>query len=239
MRTLEISAADDFRDTVVAFSKRLTEYIVHVLDFYYFYSGNVDQFLSLMVRSWASIPSVYDDVGHYIMRCLLTVSMREMDPDTGTNVVEPQRFENSLRVFRRAIDRLPKGGNCGHIVSQMQAFLADDQNREYLRCEFSRAVSLIWTTVMYFYCRPLRMYFELGDHFPGGLLDERALCPEFEFGEVQERLPVSPVAFLWKYLSGEYTQPDEGGDISIEGASIWLFSWLASCGEREGGRNAS
>ena len=95
--------------------------------------------------------------------------------------------------------------------------------------EFDRAKALAWMAVMYFYCRPLRLYFEIGRDFPGALLDDGSLCPNFSLGTVQERLPISPTAFLCKYLNSDYDQEDEK-EMSAEERSIWLFSWLASCG---------
>ncbi len=226
-------------DAFVFCKARLSEYIVHVLDFYYFYWGDVNCWLALILKSWASIPSVYADIGHYIMRCLLTLSTREMEPDTETVLVKPLSFEDSLEVFTTGIKGLAESGDCAHLVSTIQDFLSKPDERERLRQEFSRAKGVVWTTLMYFYCRPLRMYFEVGTDVPGGILDGGAVCPEFEFGAVQERMPVSPIAFLSKYLRSDYVQPDECQEIPFEAASVWLFSWIASCGLAEGGQNAS
>jgi len=89
LQIARIHEPTQFRDMVIAFKRRMSEYIVHVLDFQYFYGGDAKRFLSLVITSWASIPSVYADVGHYVMRCLVALSTREMNPDTGTGMVEP------------------------------------------------------------------------------------------------------------------------------------------------------
>jgi len=235
----EVTAPSQFGDMLVAFWRRLTEYIVHILDFHYFYWGDVEHYLSLVLTSWATIPSVYDDIGHYIMRCLLTVSTREMDPDTGTSLVEPLDFEASLQLFADCIEGLADFKGCSHLASMIKGFVADPDNKEFLRLEFIRAKALVWMTVMYLYCRPLRMYFEVGTDVPGGILSDTALCPEFEFGRVQERLPVSPIALLDKYLRLDYDRPEGWEDLAPEAASVWLFSWIASCGPVEGGPDAS
>jgi hypothetical protein len=227
----EVTVPSQFRDMLLAFWRRLTEYVVHILDFFYFYWGDVDNYLRLVLTSWNAIPSVYDDVGHYIMRCLLTVSTREMDPNTATGLMKPLNFDESLEAFMTGIKNLAGSDGCEHFVSEIRAFIRNTDNKEFLRLEFNRAKSLMWMAVMYFYCRPLRMYFEIGKNIQGGILDETALCPEFEFGTVQERLPISPIAFLSKYFSLDYVQPDEPHeDVPVEAASLWLFSWLASCG---------
>jgi hypothetical protein len=212
--------------------------MVHILDFYYFYRGDVNQYLSMVLHAWESIPSVFDDIGHYIMRCLLTVATRDVDPDTGRGLVQPLDFDASLKTFTEALDRLSDCGKASHLITRMKECIARPGEKEYLSLEFERAISLVWMTVMYLYCRPLRMYFEVGTEVPGGVINEMALCPEFELCGVQESLPVSPVAFLSKYLNSEYALPDGSQDVEVEAASIWLFSWIASCGLPEGGHDA-
>jgi hypothetical protein len=235
----QVTNPAEFRDMLVFCMKRLSEYIVHILDFYYFYWGDVDRFIALVWTSWSSIPSVYEDIGHYIMRSLLAVSTREMDPDTASSLMQPLDFQDSLDAFKKSIAKLPDSIDCRHIRDAVDSFLAEPDNREFLRLEFSRAKSLVWVTIMYFYSRPLRLYLEIGRSVAGGVVSDGELCPQFEFGGVQERLPASPIAFIAKYLSGDYEQPDGFDDLPTEAASIWLFSWLASCGQSEGGQNAS
>lgn len=224
-----------FKDMLRFFTKRVSEYIVHVLDFYYFYNGDVDHYLELILSSWASIPSVYDDIGYYIMRCLLTISTREMKPDTGVGIVEPLDFETTLKSFKRAVDGVAESCTSQHLTDEIKSFLKDPEQEEYLRLEFNRAKPLVWMTVMYFYCRPLRLYYEVGAEVHGGILKESKLCPDFEFGAVNEKLPTSPVAFLSRYLKRDYAVPDELEDIPTEAASIWLFAWIASSFVTEGG----
>jgi len=236
----DVRDASHFREMLRTYWRRLSEYIVHVLDFYYFYGGDIESSLALIWRSWDRIPSVYEDVGHYIMRSLLSVSTREMEPETelGTSLVEPLTFVDSLAAFEAGIKALESLPDAPEITSKIHVFLAVPENREYLRLEFDRSKSLAWMAVMYFYCRPLRLYFEIGSDFPGVLLDDGKLCPEFSLGEVQERLPISATAFLRKYLNSDYVQAD-GQEMSAEEGSLWLFSWLSSCGPLEGDSDAS
>ena len=236
----EVSQPSQLREMFLNYWRRLTEYIVHVLDFYYFYNGDVEQSLELIWRSWDRIPSVYQDIGHYVMRSLLSISTREMEPDTGTQsaLVEPLTFYESLAAFEEGVSSITALPSPPEVTSKIKEFIAVSENREYLRLEFERAKPLAWVTVMYFYCRPLRLYFEIGRDFPGTLLDDGSLCPEFELGGVQQRVPVSPTAFLSKYLRSDYVCPEDQ-QLSTEARSLWLFSWLASCGHTEGDTNAS
>ena len=121
----------------------------------------------------------------------------------------------------------------------MRSFFEDKSNREFLRLEYERAKAIAWTTVKYFYCRPLRLFLEVGKEVRGGIIDESALCPEFELGSVQEALPASPISFLWKYLKDDYEQPSDDLPVSPEALSLWLLSWIASSGPTEGASNAS
>ena len=106
MNICDVRDASQFREMLGTYWRRLSEYIVHVLDFYYFYGGDVDSSLALIWRSWDRIPSVYEDVGHYVMRSLLSVSTREMEPDTAveTSLVESlgfRRFPCCIRNWHR------------------------------------------------------------------------------------------------------------------------------------------
>lgn len=237
MGQLRPTSPAESSDWLRTFWRRLNEYIVHILDFHYFYGGDVDRFLFLVLSSWGSIASVYDDIGHYAMRCLLTVSTREMEPATAQGIVQPLSFDEALQSFRTSIASLHQDPTSplSAVVTSIEDFLSAQENAEYLRMEFERATPLVWIAVRYFYCRPLRMYFALGTSVPEGMLADSALCPEFELGAVQERLPSSPVAFLWKYLSSEYAEPEDGEEMSVEAQSAWLFSWIASCDSPDGG----
>lgn len=148
-------------------------------------------------------------------------------------------FQNTLEAFARELDALPARDETVHLLDKIKDFISDQNNEEFLRLEFDRSKALAWISVMYFYCRPLRLYLEVGADVSGGLIDERTLCPEFELGGVQERLPKSPIAFLWKFYGEDYQTPDDTLEIPMEARSLWVFSWLASSGQAEGDYNAS
>ncbi len=80
--------------------RNINEIIVHVLDFHYFYNSNIQRYLQLIWRSWASLSVVTSNLRQYILRSLLVSSVN------GRDIGLKQRFERSITDVSEALDPL-------------------------------------------------------------------------------------------------------------------------------------
>lgn len=79
--------------------RNISEILVHVLDFHYFYFSRIQTYIQMVWRSWAPLPQVKGDLRQYILRSLLVIATKT----TGT---PHQRFNKSRALFREILEHL-------------------------------------------------------------------------------------------------------------------------------------
>lgn len=52
----------------------LEEFVVHIMDFHYFYDADDAPYLSALWHSWSLVPFVHKRLSHYLLRCLLALA---------------------------------------------------------------------------------------------------------------------------------------------------------------------
>lgn len=71
---LPIASLDDLIAALQHSNRDLNEIMVHVLDFHYFFARRCEPYIDFLWESWATVPSVYADPEHYVLRTIAAIS---------------------------------------------------------------------------------------------------------------------------------------------------------------------
>ncbi len=199
-----------------AYYKEINEILVHVLDYHYFYYSERKLYVSLLWRSWAKVPSVLDNIDHYLLRTLLCI---------GTEVEELADDEDR---FRKAVDALipilqeVQKDFPSTTLSNALEHLSSKGTLDNLQHLFDTAIRL--ADIAYKFLR--------SDHINSKLLRDQAKTPEVEYhydiatGQFSTDPIESPVAFLIdriRFNSNGAAKLDD-----IEFRTLWMMIALAS-----------
>ncbi|HXH31858.1 MAG TPA: hypothetical protein VNJ01_13690 [Bacteriovoracaceae bacterium] len=76
-KKMQICDLEEFyRDSYEAYSEEIEEFVVHLFDFYHFYSMNADTYVSYVWRSWAVQPTIEKKLETYVKRTLISLSAK-------------------------------------------------------------------------------------------------------------------------------------------------------------------
>ena len=125
----QIEDIDDFLSDFSEAYRDVSELVTHVLDFYYFYDGNVDLYLGLLWASWTPVPAVRDNINKYLLRSLVTVGTKK----SGTIIT---RFNDSLNDHVTALKDLSLRKPENRVVKIALERLGDQQVIKYLKAFF-------------------------------------------------------------------------------------------------------
>ena len=215
----------------------LNEVIVHVLDLHYFYDASERIFLSTLWSSWANIPGVADKIEWYILRCLVAVSVinvdglmsEDFDALKGLSGTDgktlDQRFEQAVQSLQSVLEELSEVDHTGPILEVVLERLRTPSTLGWIRRAFFPCHLFAQVVKQFLYSPKLRDYF---DSFEDPLADRDEegvsvynLAP-LEF--IREPIK-NPIAFLRDRLR----RPSDDSETSDEEQrSAWLFLALAS-----------
>lgn len=98
--------------------RNISEILVHVLDFHYFYRSQPSIYLPFIWQSWAAIPSVSHDLRQYILRSLLALATAELGPPHF-------RYDQSVKAFLRSLEPFASPSTSYSLIPQVLRILTD------------------------------------------------------------------------------------------------------------------
>jgi hypothetical protein len=117
--------------------KPINEHLVHALDLLYFYESNPVLYIKFLWLTWSTIPDIHDRISHYLLRTLLSVSIKE----EGTPA---NRFKESVKKVCDCFEELQK--NCDteqkELLRQAKLILENNDELDALQSEFEGALRL-------------------------------------------------------------------------------------------------
>lgn len=208
--------AHDFRE--------INEIVVHVLDYHYFYNANNSIYLSLLWDSWETVPVVLEQIDHYVLRCIVTISTNE----TGTN---HERFSISLSILKEALETI-SNNNPGNIaVKEAVKHLDDDGNVKILKYKFIYGLYLAEMVIKFL--KSSKIHSELFGNDENIDINDNEYRYNLSSGEFPGFNVKCPVAFILDRL--QKAQKKEDNILTEDHSSTWLFLACASAIDTIGG----
>lgn len=209
-------------DTVTRFLREdyrdVNEIMTHTLDFHYFYNGRADTYIGLLWESWSTVPSVLDEVGHYILRTLVTIATSELGSFS-------RRFDAVCATFQSQLRRLVAQGNRSPVLDAAIHFVDDELNRRVLLYRFCPAVYLADATFLHLHSRQIHAALVKGD--PRLDLEAAHYIYDLDLCAFPRDRIVTPVGFLVdrlrRALLDVENQNSNDIEYNIDHRSAWLL----------------
>jgi len=185
----------------------LEEYVVHILDFQYFYDAHARYYVSSIWNTWSLVPDVYRRVDHYVLRTLLALASVPGEQSSTS------AFKSAHQAMVSELQELIHRRN-NSLAQVALNLLHDDDGCGALFLRFSALYNLVVFTRVFF--MDSKMYARLmSDPSQDRAADNRYGLSVGEFHE-----PVhSPIAFLLD----RFAQALDGDQSNSEYASLWQF----------------
>jgi hypothetical protein len=123
-----------FKDTY----REINEYLVHTLDFLYFYDGNVHLYIKLVWLTWATLPEIQERLSHYLLRTLLATSVNVRGD---TDIRFDATVKETISIFQIILDE--KIYDDEHVIKNALQVLRDPNEISALRLEFNGCVRFV------------------------------------------------------------------------------------------------
>jgi hypothetical protein len=202
------------RDLVRDHSGVIHEITVHVLDYRYVYNGRDDEYVTSIWSSWALVPSVADQIEHYVLRTICALGAR---PEGENN---REKFANARQRFRDILVKLNAKETARPVLADALETLDNVVACRRLSVQFSSLLYVVEMTQTFFFDQ--RLNSELMADAQTEEVDGRFVY-DVEPGEYRGERVESPVGFL---LDRFPTYSDRAGTDEAEFESIWQMLQL-------------
>jgi hypothetical protein len=194
----------------------LNEIMVHVLDFNYFFSSSKAVYLDYLWESWATVPSVYDDPEHYLIRSIATLA-------TSIRGTIAARFDAACEMVLQRIERLSAQSPGNQLFHKAIDCLTNRRSE----------LQVLATPAIYLACMTNAAL--CSSMVSGELLDDDLRQPEIDgthhyqldIGSFSGSRIASPVSFLVHMLNQASANSSLSRD-EIEFRSAWIFLVVSS-----------
>lgn len=185
------------------------EYVVHIMDFHYFFDGDDQSYLSSLWHSWSLVPFVHKKLNHYLLRSLLALA--------STNASTDSRYCFS-NAWQRLVDFFKdmQQSSAAPIAAKALEALMDDENSVSLYFDFKYSFQLVPFT------RRFLIDPELNQKLTFDPLTSDGQQYAFREGEFSSVPLVSPTAFLLDRYEHAHNEKDPA-----DFASLWQLLMLA------------
>lgn len=199
-----------------SYYKEINEIMVSVLDFHYFYQGNIELYVHSLWVSWSTVPSVLVNLDHYIDRTLAAISTMYK-----SKILE--RFQVTLAIFQQTISALLERNPTNTLLKYVTQHISIKHNVDNLRLQFLSGAYL--AGIVSKHLKSSRIQAAMFD-----LSDPRATNGDgvFYLLDVEfDDTPVSSiVAFFLERLNRALSREENDDDLAYR--SAWLFLAIAS-----------
>lgn len=216
-------SAESARDILEAEYRNISEIMVHVLDFYYFYNAQPEIYLPFVWESWSEVPAVLKNIPHYLLRSVVTVASAL--PGT-----IPERYRAGVAMVKeQVIDALHRNPT-NELLREALNVISETKRTAEMQLQFYPSVLIADLTAKILRARSLHAAL-LGDDpnldvGPDGFV-YRIRTETFIDDDV-----ASPTAFLLGLLSEALNTSTL---TASQRTSAWVFLALASSTSLRGG----
>lgn len=184
------------------------EFVVHMLDYWYFYRTDDRSYVTSLWHSWALVPYVYARINHYALRTMLALA------STNDTLDSNEAFEDALVRLQSQFDHILRHGDSSLVTLAMK-LLDDEAARRDLWGRFTMSWNLVQFTKHFLIDR--EMYQNLTQDSQVQLDPDEPLYPMDPLFFPDEPVE-SPTAFIFDRFSPvrELPLPED-----VEAASLW------------------
>jgi hypothetical protein len=214
------SAAECLADFVEN-RKIFEECVVHALDLFYFYQGNMKRYIRALWLSWATVPGVVENLEFYILRSLVCIGYDKSGP------ILPNRFDAAINLLTQELVgiRDSDGRSASLIIERALEFIRDEKRQDMLKLLFVPLSQIVSSVRHFCFSDNLRLYFETGD--PKVISGDAEVVYALETEELSGDRVQNPIAFLSDRLRRN-ENPDEHYDLTTEiRRSAWVILMLS------------
>lgn len=215
--------SDTIRGILESEYRNISEIMVHVLDYYYFYNAQPEIYLPFIWVSWSKVPSVLKHVEHYLLRSILAVA-------SGLPGKVSERFLAAVSVVTEQIAAASRRDPSNDLLCEALLVLRNEEKIEQLRMPFYPSVLIADVTANILRARSLHAAL-LGDD-PNLDASESGWFYRIPLESFIDDQVSSPTAFLLGTLTDSLTNSTLEGS---QRASAWIFLALASSTPLRGG----
>lgn len=210
---------DEYFKLLKEYYKDINEYIVHTLDFLYFYEADSELYIKVIWLTWSTIPEIQKRLSHYLLRTLLAISVRLKGNST-------ERFNAATKKLAKSFSELLHSDACefSYIIIQAQSILNDQKKCSVLKFEFCGAIRLADMTHSFLHSSFVQRDIKADDL---QIVDQITYYP-IETGEFSDQDIQSPIAFLVDRTRRRLTVKPELNFERLLSTTCWEFLVLSS-----------
>lgn len=201
--------------------KDINEFLVHTLDFLYFYEGDQTLYIKTIWISWSTIPEIQQRLHHYLLRTLLAVSV------TVRGSVD-ERFDLTRREVIATFDDIIKTNACQyeHIIKLAKSILEDRIQAEAIRAQFYGALRIADMAFYFLHSSFVHRDIKVDDLQVMGtdaVPHYEIFSPEFQDQDIK-----SPIAFILDKTRDRLKSPPETDYLKLLRDSCWELIVISS-----------
>ena len=169
--------------------KIVNEFLVHPLDFFYFYEANKDLYVKLVWLTWATNPEIQARISHYLLRTLITISLDYRGTLT-------DRFNNSIEEIKKSFNNIIELGltRDNSIIQEALAYLNNETRCSALRAQFLGCVRL--ADMARYLLHSNNVHHDIKEDRLQVQDENNSLSYQIDTFEFQDRDIRSPIAFI-------------------------------------------
>jgi hypothetical protein len=213
----------ELNELVIHLYKDITEIFVHVLDYCYIYTRNIETYLQSIWSSWSTVITVSNDLKQYILRTLVVIGLTE-------NGDIEYRFTKSKQVFVRLLEKIASHNGNAYLFSRIKDIISNHNDVD-LKDRFCNCIIVADMAYNYF-VGELETYFDNHDNNRLGKFSDEAgnnFVYNIERNTFQGDKINSKVRFLLDQLIRETVDSTSNYDDDYkERTSAWLLLSLSS-----------
>ena len=218
----ELPSPAQFDKRITKLYKGISEIFVHIIDFVYVYSKNLEVYLTSLWSSWACTPIVRQDLEQYIIRTLLVIS-------TTIEGKSKYRYKESLKIFKYIINEKFVSNKNNELFRHIEDLLVVEEKS--LEHRFTNSLRVADVVNSFFIAnlggllsKNDRLYSPNADNDEGHFYD---LNPN----EFKKTSVLSKMAFVFDQLNRTVLSSEKNKMDKIEKQSAWLLLTLSSINE--------
>jgi hypothetical protein len=215
--------AETLREILESEYRNISEIMVHVLDFYYFYNAEPTNYLPFIWESWSKVPSVLKNIEHYLLRSIVTIAAKL----TGRR---HERFTAAVAIVHEQIKNAGKRNPTNEVLREAIEVLKNADKVAEMRLPFYPSLLIADLTAKILRARSLHVAL-LGDD-PNLDVGPTGFRYALRSGTFVDDQVVSPTAFLLGVLDEALSVPKLAGS---QRESAWVYLALASSTSLRGG----